>query len=95
MISILYVANSELNMDMKCYINTILMKMIVVMVLSFGIEFCIFDLLPNSTFRIFITCFESFCVSVSLVWIIGTDKLERKMIINKIKQSRFFNNQHF
>lgn len=89
MISILYVANSELNMDIKCYINTILMKMIVVMVLSFGIEFFIFDLLPNSTFRIFITCFESFFISVLLIWIIGTDKLERKMVINKIKQLHF------
>lgn len=83
-ISILYVGRSELNMDVIGYLKAVLLRVLLVTVLSFGIVALIFDLTSMSIARILLTCVETVIVSLVFIWVIGTEKDERELIINKV-----------
>lgn len=86
MFSLLHVAKSEISMDIKKYIKTIMLKMLLVTASAFSIEFLIYQLLPESLFRIFITVIESIIISCICIWLMGADDDERFMIKQKIKK---------
>ena len=83
-ISILYVGRSELNMDVIGYLKAVLLRVLLVTVLSFGIVALIFDLTSMSIARILLTCVETVIVSLVYIWVIGTEKDERELIISKV-----------
>ena len=84
-ISILYVAQKEIALKVTLYFKSILLRIIIVTTFAFSIEFFLYDIFEEFSFRVVITTFESLIVSSLCIWFLGTDRAERDIILNKIR----------
>lgn len=84
-ISILYVAQKEIALKVTLYFKSILLRIIIVTTFAFFIEFFLYDIFEEFSFRVVITTFESLIVSSLCIWFLGTDRAERDIILNKIR----------
>ena len=84
-ISILYVAKKEIALKVTLYFKSILLRIIIVTTFAFSIEFFLYDIFEEFSFRVVITTFESLIVSSLCIWFLGTDRAERDIILNKIR----------
>lgn len=85
MISLIIVAKIDIGMNVGYYVKHVLFKMVLVTLVVFVIELNLFVLLPPSFMRVLVTCLESFLISAVAIWILGTEKDEKIIIIEKCK----------
>ena len=80
-----------MGMDVNYFTKNVLLKNILVFLLTFCITYFITRFIESSVWRILITTILSTMVSLSLIWTIGLDSIERKnllkIISNKLKKN--------
>lgn len=88
-ISIIWNAHKELNMDVNKYIKFVLSKILIVYGITIILVWLSIYLFPASFFRIIYTCCITLLSSCLIIWFIGLDKSE-KQFVNKIIKQKFF-----
>lgn len=84
-ISILWIAKKEVELDVKQFLSKVLGKNIIVFSISFVMVYYACGLLNPSLWRIIYTVIVSTMVSGILIWTIGLDNNERQYAIKLIK----------
>lgn len=85
-ISIIWNAHKELKMNINKYIQSILVKIVIVYGITILFAWLSIQPIPSSFFRIIYTCCITLLISFLIIWLIGLDKSEKYFVNNIIKQ---------
>ncbi len=85
-ISIIWNAHKELKMNINKYIQSILVKIVIVYGITILFAWLSIQPIPSSFFRIIYTCCITLLISFLMIWLIGLDKSEKYFVNNIIKQ---------
>ncbi len=84
-LAIIWNAKVVVGMKVKRFIKEVLIKNVMVLVPSFVVTLFLSNLFDPSMLRMIFTIILSLCVTVSLIWTLGLNKLERQNLIVLIK----------
>ena len=84
-VSILWIAKSEVQMDVKRYLKIVMVRNAVVFLLSIIMSYYACSILEPSLLRIVYTMIVSTIISVFNIWFIGLDSQERQYVFTLIK----------
>lgn len=84
-ISIIWNAHKELKMNINKYIQSILVKIVIVYGITILFAWLSIQPIPSSFFRIIYTCCITLLISFLIIWLIGLDKSEKYFVNNIIK----------
>lgn len=85
-ISIIWNAHKELKMNINKYIQSILVKIVIVYGITILFVWLSIQPIPSSFFRIIYTCCITLLISFLTIWLIGLDKSEKYFVNKIIKQ---------
>lgn len=87
-LSLMFVAQRQIKLNIKAYIANVIWKDIVVFIPSFLITLLVVSYFPPNYWRIPVTLVSSLFISSSLVWFVGVNKRER-MIAKQILKKQY------
>ena len=85
-LSILWNAFKELDLNLFLYTRDVLLKVISVFLISFFITSGVISLISPSFIRLLLTCMLSFIITTCFIWNMGMNYTEREFTHNIIKQ---------
>ncbi len=85
-LSIVVVAKMELNMSMKKFLHSVLIRNVIVFVIVFVLVRVLSDLLDASFGRVVVTFLLTLLSSAIMIWIVGLDGVEKAYVSNQISK---------
>lgn len=83
-ISLLFVAKTDINLNLWYFLKNVLLRMIITFLPAFVLCYYFVAAFPATIFRLFSTCLVSALLSLVFIWLFGIDKSEKSTIINYV-----------
>lgn len=79
-----YIAKGLMNFPIKLYIFNVILKVSIVSVVSFVMPLLVIHYLEEGFFRLCTTCIISLFSTISVIYVLGMERAERTIILNKL-----------